>query len=332
VALALWELKLLVLPASAQAQLLTKDNSESGIHSLNLARLIMMYTRKFEATDARDALQYFFFLRNLKSGSGDNLFMSCVSELVLETREFDMLLGRIEKDGSRKPGAIDRFGQDSQRITEMVARDTEAKGLFEDAVRLYDLAKNQEAALGIMNKLLSQCVAQASQPQSTRDRLATLALSMAQRYQACGHEAAPVTTRTFLLLLDLLTFFDLCHHGNVNKALEVMQGIKLLPFAPEEVEHRVSSFKHYSDEIRRCLPDILLSSMNILLSKYNSIRNSSSQGPLVQAGGSQAGGTGTYLKYLRSQAKTLTMFAGMLPYRLPGDTNARLVRTEVLMT
>ena len=47
----------------------------------------MMYTRKFEATDPREALQYFYFLRQLKTSQGDNLFMSCVSELVLETRE-----------------------------------------------------------------------------------------------------------------------------------------------------------------------------------------------------------------------------------------------------
>lgn len=38
-----------------------------------------------------------------------------------------------------------------------------------------------------------------------------------------------------------------------------------------------------------------------------------------------------YLNYLRSQARALIMFAGMLPYRLPGDTNARLVQIEVLM-
>jgi len=38
-----------------------------------------------------------------------------------------------------------------------------------------------------------------------------------------------------------------------------------------------------------------------------------------------------YLSYLRSQAKALIMFAGMLPYRLPGDTYARLVQVEVLM-
>ena len=30
---------------------------------LNFARLIMSYTRKFEVTDPREALQYFFLLR-----------------------------------------------------------------------------------------------------------------------------------------------------------------------------------------------------------------------------------------------------------------------------
>jgi len=38
-----------------------------------------------------------------------------------------------------------------------------------------------------------------------------------------------------------------------------------------------------------------------------------------------------FLNYIRSQAKALIMFAGMLPYRLPGDTYARLVQVEVLM-
>lgn len=33
------------------------------LRRLNFARLVMMYTRKFEATDPREALQYFYFLR-----------------------------------------------------------------------------------------------------------------------------------------------------------------------------------------------------------------------------------------------------------------------------
>ena len=40
-----------------------------------------------------------------------------------------------------QPGAIDRFLGDAQKVIEVVAKDTEEKGLFEDAVKLYDLAK-----------------------------------------------------------------------------------------------------------------------------------------------------------------------------------------------
>ena len=78
--------------------------------------------------------------RGLKDPKGENLFITCLSEMVIETREFDALLGRLGSDGTRRPGAVDKFQADTQRIVETVARDTEAKGLFEDAVKLYDLA------------------------------------------------------------------------------------------------------------------------------------------------------------------------------------------------
>lgn len=35
---------------------------------------------------------------------------------------------------------------------------------------------------------------------------------------------------------------------------------------------------------------------------------------------------------LKSQARCLVMFAGMLQYRLPGDTTAKLIRMEVFMS
>lgn len=33
------------------------------VRRLNFVRLLMLYTRKFESTDPREALQYFYFLR-----------------------------------------------------------------------------------------------------------------------------------------------------------------------------------------------------------------------------------------------------------------------------
>ena len=62
---------------------------------LNFARVVLLYVRKFESTDPREALNYFYFLRNMRSvvtaggnqdGASGSLFMSCVSELALQSR------------------------------------------------------------------------------------------------------------------------------------------------------------------------------------------------------------------------------------------------------
>lgn len=331
-ALVLYELNLLFLPSTCQAPLLSQEPGDPPcVRRLNVARLVMMYTRKFEATDAREALQYFYFLRNLKTASGENMFYSCVSELVLETREFEMLLGRLERDGTRRPGAIDKFCQDTDKIIEMVARDTEAKGMFEEAVCLYDLAKNQDKAVVLINKLLSKLVSQPPSPEGNRDRLKAQAISMADRYRTVGQNISPINSSTFYLLLDLMTLFDLYHSGSVDQALDTIKHLKLLPFKPEEVEHAVNGFKKFSEEVRRNMPEILLSTMTLLHKKFTQTRSASVHSPAPGQTGLKDGGKESFLNYLRAQAKTLIMFAGMLPYRLPGDVNARLVQIEVLM-
>lgn len=77
----------------------------------------------------------------MEGGEGQDVFSSCVADLVMESREFEMVLGRIQSDGSRRPGAVDKFLQDSSDLISFVASQAEAQGLYEDAVRLYDLSK-----------------------------------------------------------------------------------------------------------------------------------------------------------------------------------------------
>ena len=48
-----------------------------------------------------------------------------------------------------------------------------------------------------------------------------------------------------------------------------MKQLRLLPLqAGETVDQKVASFRSYTDEVRRCLPDILLATMNILYTQY----------------------------------------------------------------
>ncbi|OXB54209.1 hypothetical protein ASZ78_013970, partial [Callipepla squamata] len=297
-----------------------------GVRRLNFVRLLMLYTRKFESTDPREALQYFYFLRNEKDSQGENMFLRCVSELVIESREFDMILGKLENDGSRKPGVIDKFNSDTKPIINKVASAAEDKGLFEEAAKLYDLAKNPDKVLELMNKLLSPIVPQISTPQSNKERLKNMAHSIAERYKAQGISAKKSIDSTFYLLLDLITFFDEYHAGHIDRAFDIIERLKLVPLSQDCVEERVAAFRNFSDEIRHNLSEVLLATMNILFTQYKRMKGTSPATPgrpqrVIEDRDSQ----------LRSQARALITFSGMIPYRTSGDTNARLVQMEVLM-
>ena len=75
------------------------------------------------------------------------------------SREFDLLLGQLSQDGSRTPGLVDHLQATpggTQKVIEAVAADSERKGMFEESVKLYDLAGKHEKVIALLNKLLSQ--------------------------------------------------------------------------------------------------------------------------------------------------------------------------------
>lgn len=113
----------------------------------------------------------------------------------------------------------------SFQVIELVAQDSEQKGMLEDSVKLYDLAKKHERVLSLLNKLLAQVVAQPVAHESRRERLQRQAVTIAKRYRNLGHGASAETTATFYLLLDLMTFFDLYHGQKFDEALDTLQKI-----------------------------------------------------------------------------------------------------------
>lgn len=80
-------------------------------------------------------------------------------------------------------------------------------------------------------------------------------------------------------------------------------------------------------EVCKVFPDLLLATMDILYSQYKMIKTKGG------GGGGSFGDAGNErdLSTLRDRAKALTSMAATIPYRMPGDTNSRLVQTEILM-
>lgn len=331
VALAMFESHLLALPTNVQAPLISKESADKPpTRRLNLARLIMLYTRKFEATDPKEALHYFYFLRGIKGAKGDSLFTACVSELVLESRNFDLLLGKLEPNGCRTLGFLNHFKGtqvDVQKIIELVARDSEAKGLFEDAVHLYELARDDHKVIELLCRLLGNTVAQPAAVESQSWRLQNRALAVAQRLKTSG-SLLPDLAATFFLLLDLGIFFSLYHQEKYADAFETMAKLRLVPLAPEEVDSRVSNFRSLADDVRRNIPDVLLAMMNILYKKHSHAKTPRG---FLKPTRKEDGERDEALDQIRKQARALTTFIGMIPYRMPGDTHSRLVHLQSLM-
>lgn len=328
IAIALSEIGLLAMPASVRAALLTVDPQDpKPMHRINMVRLILMYVQKFENSNVNEALHYFFCLRNLRSPEGDNMFLVCVSDLVMETRQFDYVLGRLEPDGCRAPGLVDQFKGEKEnvvKVIERVAQNLENKGQYEDAVKLYDLAGMHESVFSLMSTLLSQVVARIdSEPGSLRTRLSVYAQELSQRTIGIQHNCQTSTIATFFTLRDLLIFFDLYAQNQHQMALDTIQKSRLIPFSLDELDEKVKNFQTLREEITRNMPDILLATMNILYAQYNKIKGESHS--------NQFENVSDQLPFLRERAKAITSFAGTVPYRMPGDTNARLVQMEILM-
>lgn len=126
------------------------------VRRFNFARLIMLYVSKFEITCIAEAIQYYFLLRNMQDVNGINLFLLCVSDLIQETGEYEKILGKIERNGLRTKGLLDNLSN-LPVTTEGIAKATGdkfvQKGMFEEAINLYDIANVIHLFLKLQNLL-----------------------------------------------------------------------------------------------------------------------------------------------------------------------------------
>ncbi|XP_055389893.1 nuclear pore complex protein Nup93-1 [Condylostylus longicornis] len=326
-ALALNELCMIGGPRNVQEPLLSVDIEDPiPMRRLNIARLIMLYVKKFEITNPAEAMQYFYFLRNMKDPEGRNLFLLCVSDLAIECRDYDLIFGKVQPNGIRSRGLFDQFESiefDSKQAAKMVAEELVKKGMFEDAVKLFDIAADYEHALRYTSVLLSQVVHQITKKGSLRERLQIVASDFNERLEGTEFNCDPQVLNTFCLLTKLMSFFDYYHEKNYQLALEVLADINVVPLSMNDLESCVNNFKRLSGEVCKVYPDILLATMDILHIEYKKIKGNNAS--YIDKGRDKQ------LQHLREKAKALTSMAGIVPYRMPGDTNSRLVQIEILM-
>ncbi|KAL7059194.1 hypothetical protein AAHC03_013162 [Spirometra sp. Aus1] len=348
IAILLHTMKILILPQSLHSPLITRvDSDPAGFRRLNFARLLLLYTRKFEASTPCQALNYYYFLSDIESvfseGVSDatinslttttpisrnplssiltvdtaakaacgSLFIQCVSELVIQTREFDLLLGTLTDGGIHKPGSVNRFCSDNgpitvSRIISTVAETLEARGQLLDAVHVYLLGgvSHLLSAVRLTNLMLVAVVSDgcsttnapsadsefSANPQNDRTAVLRMATEVGRSIQRMNLPSSPgdpsgeqstslrSASQTLFYLLDLSTFFDLANSCQWQAALDHMDRLGIFPSNcnSAHIESKVSAYAVLPDLVRRPLSNALIQLMRCLVAKANQAKVSSS--------------------------------------------------------
>lgn len=140
---------------------------------ISFSRLLGYYTGDFRIARAEAATDYLTLIclsSDLPGSIGQSHVSVCheaLKELVLETREFAMLLGDIRSDGTRVKGAIEQRlklislqDQDDflKTLTVQAAAVADDSGRTTDAVLLYHLAEEYDNVVVIINRSLSEAL------------------------------------------------------------------------------------------------------------------------------------------------------------------------------
>ncbi|KAG6160802.1 nuclear pore complex subunit [Claviceps purpurea] len=158
-------------PMSASNDL--RSYSVKNLPQINFGRMLGYYTRDFRAADVLSAVDYLTLIclnQDLGGEAGrrqSNLCHEALRELVLETREFSMLIGDIRPDGRAIRGIIEEraslIGLTEETdfvntVTLQAASYADESGRTTDSVLLYHLAGEYDTVVAIVSRALSEAI------------------------------------------------------------------------------------------------------------------------------------------------------------------------------
>ncbi|VDN01500.1 unnamed protein product [Thelazia callipaeda] len=298
---------LLILVDNIKHPLLVSEQDDPVQSFLNFCRLILFYMKEFECSDVARTLDYAYFLNKMESPVGGNLFYCCISRAVYLSGKTWCVLGRIDDDGVRNEGLIDKYAKDItiEDAIAKVASDTEINGDTTLAGRLYMAANCVGDAIRLACEALAKEIIEHKDTGEARKLGVWLA-------NICKHSAKMPRTNSvdalpnLYLMLDIYTFFQFYRDKKFAACMEIIGKLKCIPVNVEEVQAFVSTFYMVSDQMRLVLPELCLTVMKIL------VENLKSNPELVDE--------------LRPEAKAIILYVAMIPYRFPSQISTHILQ------
>lgn len=292
-----------VLNAGNQASALGPAGPRIPTPSVNFGHMVQSYVRTFQETYVREAMRYYYLLRNyqkprgthlepVESGNtraGDSLFVHCVTEMVMKTEEYTQVLGSYDQNGYKTPALVDEYeaawaretkliGFNKRTIIRAVGYVAEMSGHLYDAINLYDLADDQQQVLLLLNQKLSETASNRRSDQNAdfaTFRARAIQISQDPRYRdtdATWHARDLLNS-----MLKIVEFFNLCQENKPQEALAKLVELKTKNYLPVDGhpatnEDCVLAFDRMPHEVLRNLPDLLLYTMHCLNLRFAQVR------------------------------------------------------------
>lgn len=334
------------------------SNGPQETFEINFGRLVGSFTRTFKISDPKVAAQYLILLclsRGGKDTAETNRCHESLRELVLLSREFNLLLGELDPvSGGKNPGILEaqralinlpELPKFYFQITEGCAVRCEEEGRVFDAVRLYQLCQDYDTVISLVNKHLSELIVACALDQP---------LSSNKEYTSASGEVKPEETpENNIVLLSKHLFSVLKNNSRILESILTKQKnimLHLLPavdirklFCDKDWQGTLDLIKShglvpiiYTDdfaEVKKAadwlqsldqtlvavVPSLLVISMTCVTQLYH--------GLLGRKYGMAAQEKESLMK-LKRAAKNCMVFAGMIQYRMPRETYSLLVSLE----
>lgn len=298
--------------------------------SSRFAKLLGSYTRSFKLSDPRIAVEYLVLIC-LFSGEVETCH-EALRELILETREFSILLGKVNAKGVRIPGKIeDRkslVNLESDfltKVTEQAAITADKEGRVFDGLLLYQLAEEYEIVITIINKMLGDYLSNSEFDEDLSSRSSAnnetdpvlIAENFLNLYSLQLTSKNKMVTYRLLKISQIKLKYQL---KSYDECLKLIEELEILPISfstnLNEIRNKAEELTYLDENILKNIPGLLIVLMNCIASKKELLSqlNSSIRDEK--------------LKELKVIAKNCIVFAGMVQYKMPRETFSLLISLE----
>ncbi|KAJ2401606.1 nuclear pore complex subunit [Coemansia sp. RSA 2559] len=297
------------------------------------SRTVVQYARALADDGSDESAVHYLLLLTLPSAESHDECVRAIVRVLYERRDYARFLGDIQADGTRRRGFLEHYlpllgistpEQFAQTVVRKLADRSRDEGRLADAVLLYNLGERYNTVLNVLCRQLGEALYQSGSEAIAE--VEGVAHAVLEHYQQREHIARVLDERavsTCATLLAVTEFIAAHTRGAYEEALELIASTQLLPLDGDvaAAAQHAERVRTLDDSITRNFSLVLLTAMDTLSRLYSGLRESPFLDAIKQ----------TKMQDLRRKARGLMVFAGMVHFRMPPETYAKLNRLDVFM-